>query len=308
MLSRLRLPVIAAPMFLVSGIELVTAVCREGMVGAFPAANARTPERLTEWLGTIVGSLEGHDAAPFAVNINLSAGRYRDVRGVIDSCRAAATPLMITSVGDPTEMVGIVHDWGGFVLHDVTTMRHAEKAAAARVDGIILVCAGAGGHSGSASAFSLLRAVRRFYDGVIILAGGIGDGYGVAAARALGADLVYMGTRFIAAQESMAADAYKQLVVESQLSEIIYTRSISGVPANFMKTSIALAGLDPDALPELTAQGRPSLPPGKRAWKDIWSAGHAAALVDQVSSTARIAQQLREEYAEAVARLCVSQL
>jgi nitronate monooxygenase len=288
-------------MFLVSGIDLVVAACREGLLGAFPASNARDAEGLSDWLGRIEGALADlPDPAPYAVNINVAPGRYADQGAMIDACRRARVPLVITSVGDPTEVVKAVHDWGGVVFHDVTTVRHAEKAQAAGVDGLILVCAGAGGHSGGLSAFSFVPRVRRVFDKTLVLAGGVADGGGVLAARALGADLVYMGTRFIASAESLASSAYKDMVINADLADVIYTDAISGLPANFLRPSIRDAGLDPEHLPPPIARGQGRLPEGVKAWKHIWSAGHAVALIDSAPSVRDIAAKLKQEYLEAL--------
>ncbi|WP_223262761.1 NAD(P)H-dependent flavin oxidoreductase [Sphingobium sp. SCG-1] len=287
-------------MFLISGPDLVVAACRSGIIGAFPAANARTPEQLQYWLATIEERLAGRDAASYAVNINVWPGRYRDFDAVVAAMEKAHAPLVITSVGDPTDTVRRVHGWGGKVLHDVTTIRHAEKAIAAGVDGLILICAGAGGHAGAASPFSFLRAVRKFYDGPVVLGGGIGDGHGVAAAIALGADMVYMGTRFIASAESMAGDAYKRSVVDAELSDIVYTNAISGLPANFLSSSLVAAGLNLAHMPDLESGERARLPAGIKAWKDILSAGHASSLVDSVLPVDEIVRRIGRELEQAV--------
>lgn len=295
-LGPVALPVIAAPMFLVSGPELVIAACRAGIIGSFPAANARTPEILGEWLARIRDALDGRDSAGFAVNVNVKPGRYRDFGAVMDVLEEVRVPLLITSVGDPAEVARRVHGWGGKVLHDVTTVRHAQKALEGGVDGLILVCAGAGGHAGSASPFSFLRAVRQFYDGLVVLGGGIADGYGLGAALALGADFVYMGTRFLASRESMAPDDYKQSLIDAGLPDIIYTDAISGIPANFLKPSILAAGMDPENLPKPDANGRPRLPEGKKAWKDIRSAGQGCALIGEILPCDEIVKNIAKEF------------
>ncbi|HYG28173.1 MAG TPA: nitronate monooxygenase [Caulobacteraceae bacterium] len=298
----LRLPVIVAPMFLVSGVELTVAACQAGLVGSFPASNARDAAGLASWLGQIREALaDDAAAAPFAVNINLQKGRYADHDAMVAACEAARAPLVITSVGDPTEIVERVHGWGGQVFHDVTTVRHAEKAVEAGVDGLILVCAGAGGHSGAASPFSLLPRVRRFFDRTLVLAGGVADGAGIAAARMLGADLVYMGTRFIASAESLAADDYKRMLIETDISDVIYTPAISGLPANFLRPSIAAAGMDPDALPPLKGPRQADLPEGVRAWKHVWSGGQAVGLIDDAPPVAVLVDRLEAEMRQAQA-------
>lgn len=300
----LRLPVVVAPMFLVSGVELTVAACRAGLIGSFPASNARDATGLTSWLAAIRDALAAEAApGPFAVNINVQKGRYADHDAMVAACEAARAPLIITSVGDPTEIAKRVHGWGGKVFHDVTTVRHAEKAAEAGVDGLILVCAGAGGHSGAASPFSLLPRVRRFFDGTLVLAGGVGDGAGIAAARTLGADLVYMGTRFIASAESLASPEYRRMLVETDIADVIYTPAISGLPANFLRPSIRNAGMDPDQLPPLKAPRQADLPEGVRAWKHVWSAGQAVGLIDDVPSVATLADRLEAEMRTAQGRL-----
>ncbi|KKC25224.1 NAD(P)H-dependent flavin oxidoreductase [Sphingomonas sp. SRS2] len=293
------LPVITAPMFLVSGVDLVVAACRAGVIGSFPALNARDPELLADWLATIERRLAEPGPippAPYAVNIVLRSPIRREQ---LEKCAAAGVPIVITSVGDPSEAVKRVHDWGGLVFHDVTNLDHARKAAEAGVDGIILVCAGAGGHSGAQSAFALTPQVRAMFDGAIIVGGGIGDGRAILATQALGADFAYVGTRFIATAESLASDPYKQLLVEAATSDIVYTDRISGLPASFIRQSLLAAGLDPDQLPPLRAPRTPDLPPGVKAWKDIWSAGHAVGLITSPSTVAGVIAQLTAEYHQA---------
>lgn len=294
-LGRLRLPIIAAPMFLVSNLELTRACCKGRIVGGFPAGNARTPEQLDAWFDQLErDQSEDPDAGPYAVNLTLA-------RNIEDSPTGATVlrrkpPILISSVGDPTPMVARVHDWGGLIIHDVTTVRHAEKAAEAGVDGIILVCAGAGGHAGAVSPFALLPQVRERFGGIIVLAGALSDGRSIMAAQALGADLVYMGTRFIATQESMASDAYKAAILEAETKDIVYTPSISGLPASFIRQSIEAVGLDPANLPPPLGLHRPDLPEGVRAWRDIWSAGQGAGLVRDVPTAQQLIDRLDTEY------------
>jgi len=292
-LQQLRLPVVAAPMFLASGLELVTAACRAGVIGAFPASNARTPEILDGWFDRLADDL-GQGDAPYAVNLVLARGMEDNARAQLVLKREP--PILITSVGDPSSTVRRVHDWGGLAFHDVTTVRHAEKAAEAGVDGIILVCAGAGGHSGAVSPFALLPQVRERFGGLIVLAGAISDGRAILAAQALGADLVYMGTRFLATQESLAPDAYKAMVVAAETKDILYTPAISGLPANFMRQSIEAAGLDPAALPPPKGLHQGDLPNGLHAWRDIWSAGQGAGLVHDIPTTAALVDRLEADF------------
>ena len=291
-IGRLRLPVIAAPMFLTSGLDLVAASCRAGVVGSFPAANARTPEELESWFDKLEADTASR--APFAVNLTLGAPLDSNPHAQVVLRRKP--PILISSVGSPGDIVGRVHDWGGLSFHDVTTVRHAEKAAEAGVDGIILVCGGAGGHAGSANPFALLPQVRERFGGLIILGGAISDGRGILAAQALGADLVYMGTRFLATAESTASDDYKAMVVAAETKDIVYTPSISGLPASFIRQSIEAAGLDPARLPPPKGLHRPDLPAGVRAWRDIWSAGHGAGLVRDVPTVADLVDRLEAEY------------
>lgn len=302
LLRRLRLPVIVAPMFLVSGPELVIAASRAGLMGAFPAANARDPVQLRHWFETIeAGLADGPPAAPYAVNLVLAPRPGGEA--LASACIERRPPVVITSNGDPTAMAREVQGWGGLIFHDVTTIRHAEKAAAAGVDGIIVVCAGAGGHTGLASPFALVQQVRRRFGGLIILAGAVSDGAGILAAQAMGADLVYMGTRFIATDEATAPEPYKHMVVTAGTSDVVYTDAISGLPANFMRQSIEAAGLDPACLPGRLAPQKPDLPGGLRAWRDIWSAGHGVGLIDEVLSVAGLSERLEGEYRAAAERI-----
>jgi nitronate monooxygenase len=297
-LSKLKLPVIAAPMFLASGPELVLAACRAGVVGTFPAANARTPEQLDQWFDEIEAGLAASPgAAPFGVNLVLTRRPGGDAfREVVERRKP---PLIITSIGDPAELAKTAHAWGGAIFHDVTTVRHAEKAAEAGVDGIILVCAGAGGHSGAVNPFALTPQVRARFDGLIVLAGAIGDGRAILAAQALGADLVYMGTRFLATAESRVPEAYKQMIIEAQTKDILYTPAISGLPASFMRQSVEAAGLDPANLPPPKGLHQADLPEGVRAWKDIWSAGQGAGMIRDAPTVADLVDRIAADYAAA---------
>lgn len=293
--TNLKLPAIAAPMFLVSGPELVIATCNAGVIGSFPAVNARTAEDFAQWMKKIDDET-GDDAAPYAVNFPLSRMKGGMLDGHLEICREYKTPIIITSVGNPASIVDEIHDWGGLVFHDVTTVHHAKKAAAAGVDGLILVCAGAGGHAGTATPFALVEQVRAFYDGIIILGGGISTGRAIRAAEVLGADLSYLGTRFIATQEAMAEDAYKEMIITEDTHNIVYTNAISGLPANFMRTSLEAADLDPNNLPEPHGPFRPNLPEDIIAWKTVWSAGQGVGLIHNSPSTADLVQQMTAEY------------
>ena len=303
--SQLALPVMQAPMFIVSNPELVVASCRAGVIGAFPAGNPRAPETLESWLVVIRNaereSLDrGGRFAPFCVNLLASgtidpAARARS----LEVCRHARAPLILTNLGDPSVEVQAAHDWGGIVFHDVTTMRYAEKAIAAGVDGLMLVCGGAGGHAGTLNPFAFLPQVRRMFDGVILLAGGVADGAGVAAALALGADLVVMGTRFIATEESGASPEHKAMLVSVGSEDVLYTDAIAGLPASFLKPSMVEAGLDPQALPPPLGLHRADLPKGVRAWRDIWSGGHSVGLIQDAPSVAEVVRRLGDEMDQA---------
>ncbi len=298
----LRLPLVAAPMFIVSSLELVLASCRAGIIGAFPAGNPRAPDTLKSWLAAITAARQeancsGLPFAPWFVNLNVSKLLDDRLRaGNLDACRAAKAPLILTNMGDPRREVEAAHAWGGLVFHDVTTVTHAEKAIAAGVDGLMLVTGGAGGHAGTLNPFAFLPQVRKMFDGYIMLAGGIADGAGVAAALVLGADLVVMGTRFIATQEAGTFAGHKAMLVESGSADILYTDAIAGLPASFLIPSIRSAGLDPVNLPPPQSLHRPDLPDGIRAWKDIWSAGHSVGLVDDIPTVATLVDRLVTEF------------
>ena len=303
--SQLALPVVAAPMFIVSSLELVVAACRAGVIGAFPSGNPRAPDDLGTWLAAIrqveAESLDrGERFAPFCVNLLASTAVDQGTRAArLATCRAHRVPLILTNLGDPRDEVAAAHDWGGIVFHDVTTLRFAEKAIAAGVDGLMLVCGGAGGHAGTLNPFAFLPQLRRIFDGTIMLAGGIADGNGIAAALALGADLVVMGTRFIATRESGADEAHKRMLVSANAEDVLFTDAIAGLPASFLKPSIVAAGLDPANLPRPLGLHRPQLPPGVRAWKHVWSGGHSTALIDDVPSVADLVARLGRELASA---------
>lgn len=305
LVARLRLPVVAAPMFLVSGPELVIAACRAGVLGTFPSQNQRTTAGLEEWLLTIQAAL-GPDDAPFGVNLIVHGTNARlaaDLAVVV----AHRVPVVITSLGVAADVVAAVHSYGGVVFHDVTNAAHARKAAAAGADGLILVAAGAGGHSGTLSPFALMAEVRAWFDGTVLLAGAISTGSDVLAARAMGADLAYLGTRFIATTESMASEAYREQVVAAGAADIVHTASVSTIPANFLRRSLELAGLDPGAPPGPVDVGHLTSPSqaDAGAWRDIWSAGHGVAGIDAVLPVAGLVDRLAREYADARTRLLI---
>ncbi|MEH6548247.1 MAG: nitronate monooxygenase family protein [Sneathiella sp.] len=293
--NRLKVPAIAAPLFLVSGPDLVIAACKAGVIGSFPAMNARSSDDFSHWMKRITEETSSSDA-PYAVNFSLARMKGVRLDTDMETCRQHKTPIIITSVGNPSPVVEDIHAWGGLVYHDVTTLYHAKKAADAGVDGLILVCTGAGGHAGPLSPFAMVEQVRSFFNGTIILAGAISSGRGIRAAEILGADLAYLGTRFIATKEALAEDAYKNMIVAEKTDDIVYTNAISGVPANFMRTSLTAVGLDPDNLPAPDGPFRPNLPDGLTAWNSIWSAGQGVGLIDDLPDTAELVSRLTKEY------------
>ncbi|MDP5238507.1 nitronate monooxygenase family protein [Uliginosibacterium sp. 31-16] len=303
--NRLSLPVICAPMFILSCPELVIAQCLGGLVGAFPALNARPEHALEEWLQTIEAALAQARAAnperrigPFAVNQIIHPTNAR-LEHDMEVCIRHRVPLIITSLHAPGEIVKKVHAYGGLVFHDVISVRHAEKALEAGVDGLILVCAGAGGHAGTLSPFALVSEVRRFYSGPLALAGALSSGSAILAAQAMGADLAYMGTRFIATQEARASQAYKDCIVASKASDILYTPYFTGVPGNYLKASIRAAGLDPDKMPDADTGGLSLTKDSAKVWRDIWGAGQGVGSIDAVLPAAELIARLQQEYAAA---------
>ncbi len=298
--GRLRLPAIASPMFLVSGPDLVVETCKAGMVGTFPALNQRSSEGYAAWLDEIEGRLDGvPDAAPFGVNLIVHRTNPRLEQDLAITAQHKV-PIVITSLGAVPDLVKAVHGYGGVVFHDVISLRHAQKAAEAGVDGIIAVAAGAGGHAGMMSPFALVAEIRRFFEGTIVLAGAISNGAQIAAAQLMGADLAYLGTRFIATSESLADPAYKDMLLRTRAADILYTPAISGVNANFMRESIAAAGLDPD---NLTSHGKLDMASEAKVWKTIWSAGQGVGSIEDVPSVAELGARLAGEYAQARASL-----
>ena len=310
--TSLTLPVIGSPMFIVSGPELVIAQCQAGILGAFPALNARPANVLREWLQQITQTLADYDvqhpeqpSAPFAVNQIVHPTNDR-LEHDVALCAEFKVPLVITSLHAPNHVVEQVHAYGGLVFHDVTTLRHAKKAIDAGVDGLILVCHGAGGHAGRLNPFAFVAEVRRFYDGPLVLAGAISKGEQIVAAQALGVDLVYMGTRFIATQEANAQAAYKQMVLDAAAGDIVYTNLFTGVHGNYLRQSIEQAGLDPDALPEgdKTSMRYGSGGSSKaKAWRDIWGAGQGVGGIATLNSVAEEVATLRQDYQKALDHL-----
>lgn len=303
--KNLALPVICAPMFIVSNPDLVIAQCKGGLIGSFPALNARPKELLDEWLTRIKAELAADpQAAPFAVNQIIHPSNER-LEHDMALCVKHEVPLIITSLSAPTAIVPHVHAYGGKVFHDVISVRHAEKALEAGVDGLILVCAGAGGHAGTLSPFALVGEIRKFYDGPIALSGSITNGSAILAAQAMGADVAYMGTRFIATHEANAVEAYKQAIVDSAAADVVYTPYFTGVHGNYLKKSILAAGLDPANLPE---KDKSAMSFGgardAKAWKDIWGAGQGVGNIADVLPTAALIDRLKQEYRAAKAALC----
>ncbi len=306
--GRLSIPAIAAPMFIVSGPELVLATCKAGVVGTFPVVNARSHDLLDQWLGEIATDLDATRAgspnqpiAPHGVNLAVHKTNVRLAKD-LELTVKHKVPVVVTSVGNPGDIATEIHNYGGLVFHDVINLRHAQKAAAAGVDGLILVCSGAGGHAGGTNPFALVPQVREFFDGTIILSGCISDGGSIRAAEALGADLAYLGTRFIATEEANASDGYKSMLVEAEAKDIVYTPAISGIPANFMRQSLVEAGLDPDNLPPTPKvdMAEELDPDHGKAWKDIWSAGQGVGSIHDLPSTSDLIARLEAEYWAAV--------
>ncbi|MCY1396188.1 putative enoyl-[acyl-carrier-protein] reductase II [compost metagenome] len=303
---RLRLPLIAAPMFLVSNPQMVLACCRSGVVGSFPALNQRESSGFKAWLEEIEAGLDTDpQAAPYAVNLIVHHSNPR-LQADLTLCVEHRVPIVITSLGAVREVVDAVHSYGGLVFHDVTTRRHAEKAAEAGVDGLIAVAAGAGGHAGTWSPFALVAEIRQFFDKTLLLAGCINHGHEILAAQILGADLAYLGTRFIATRESNASGDYKKMLLEARAADIIHTAAVSGVPASFMRQSLEAAGFD---LKRLTDKGdvnfgeklKPVSEEAK-AWKTVWSAGQGVGNIRDLPTVDELVARLDGEYRAALAR------
>lgn len=305
----LRLPVVGAPLFIISNPDLVLAQCKAGIVGAFPALNARPPELLDEWLARIVEELGTYDrahpgraAAPFAVNQIVHKSNDR-LEHDLQLCVKYRVPIVITSLGARTEVNAAVHGYGGIVLHDVINDTFAHKAIEKGADGLIAVAAGAGGHAGRQSPFALVQEIRRWFDGPLLLSGAIAHGRAILAAQAMGADLAYIGSAFIATHEANASAAYKQALVDGRADDIVYTNLFTGVHGNYLRASIVAAGLDPDNLP-LSDPKAMNFGSGRtKAWRDIWGSGQGIAAIDRVSGAAETVARLAREYAAACAEL-----
>jgi nitronate monooxygenase len=311
--DRLTLPVIGSPLFIASTPDLVIAQCKAGIIGAFPALNARPAHVLDEWLVRIRSELAAHAAAhpgarvaPYAVNQIAHASNDRLQRDM-ECCVRHEVPLIITSLKPPREIVEAAHSYGGLVFHDVISVRHARKAVEQGVDGIIVVCAGAGGHAGTGSPFALVREIREFFDGTLVLAGAMSSGADVLAAQAIGADMAYIGTRFLATTEANALPEYKQMLVESGSDDVVYTSLFTGVKGNYLRGSVLAAGLDPDQLPEAD-KSKMNFGSGgnmeKKAWRDIWSGGQGVGNIHDIAPAGEIVARMAQEYAAAKARLC----
>ena len=306
--GKLRIPMLGAPMFIVSSPTLVKAQCKAGIIGSFPALNARPETLLDDWLAEITEELADYAAknpnepvAPFAVNQIVHASNTR-LEHDVELCVKHKVPIVITSLRPPAEVVQAVHSYGGLVFHDVINIRHARKAAEQGIDGLIAVCAGAGGHAGLLSPFALVKEIREFFDGVVLLSGAMSRGNDVLAAQAIGADLAYVGTRFIATEEANADPSYKQMIVDSSANDIIYTSLFTGVHGSYLRGSIENAGLDPDHLPEAD-KSKMNFGGGKKVWKDIWGAGQGVGTMHEVLPTRELVLRMENEYREALDRL-----
>jgi len=303
--STLRLPVIGAPLFIISNPDLVLAQCKAGIVGSFPALNARPPGALGDWLRQITDDLAAHDAAhpetpaaPFAVNQIVHRSNER-LEHDVSLCVKYRVPIVITSLGARSDVFEAIHSYGGLVLHDVINPAFARKAIEKGADGLIAVAAGAGGHAGTLSPFALIAEIRSWFDGPLALSGAIATGGGILAARAAGADLAYIGSPFIATHEANAASAYKQAIVDATASDIVYTNLFTGVHGNYLKASIVAAGLDPDALPQSDPSQMNFGGGAAKAWRDIWGAGQGVGMVDAVVPAGVRVARWKDEYAEA---------
>ena len=311
--SRLRLPVIGAPLFIISNPALVIAQCKAGIVGSFPALNARPASQLDEWIHEISEALAAHDrdhpeepAAPFAVNqiVHRSNDRFEADMAV---CEKWKVPIVITSLGAREELNQAVHGWGGLTLHDIIDDRFARKAVAKGADGLIAVAAGAGGHAGRWSPFALIQEIRNWFDGPLVLSGAIATGSAVLAAQAMGADLAYVGSPFIATPEARCSDDYRQAIVEGGAADIVNSALFTGIAGNYLRSSIERSGLNPDALDtieSLPAEFGSDGSSRSKAWRDIWGSGQGIGAVRRVQPAADYVAQLCSEYAEAKGRLC----
>ncbi|TAY15418.1 nitronate monooxygenase [Rhizobium leguminosarum] len=311
--DRLRLPVIGSPLFIISHPALTLAQCKAGIVGAFPALNARPESQLDEWLAEITEELARHDAthperpaAPFAVNQIVHMSNKR-LEHDLTLCVKYKVPIVISSLGAVPEVNAAVHSYGGIVLHDIINNRHAHSAIRKGADGLIAVAAGAGGHAGTLSPFALIQEIREWFDGPLLLAGAIATGGAILAAEAMGADMAYIGSPFIATEEARAADAYKQAIVEGAASDIVYSNYFTGVHGNYLKPSIVAAGMDPDNLPlaDVSKMDFEQAVGGAKAWKDIWGSGQGIGAIKAVEPVVKLVDRLEVEYQAARTRLAL---
>ncbi len=309
-LRALKVPVVAAPMFLISGPEMVLAACKAGIIGAFPTPNTRTPQALEQWMRQITEGLaearehqQPDTIGPWCANVVTHSTNTR----LADDLALVARyqpPLVVTALGSPKPAIEVVHSYGGRVIADVTNLTLARKAVQAGADGLACICAGAGGHTGSLNPFAFVSAVREFFDGLVVVGGGISDGWGVAGAVASGADLVYMGTRFIATQESMAEDAYKQMLVQATADDLVVSAGLTGTAASWLKPSLRAHGLDPEQLPNETQRDYDSnTAPQAKRWRDVWAAGQGVGAVKHIEPMAAVVDRLHDEFQRARNRL-----
>lgn len=310
--EKLRLPVVASPLFIISHPALTIAQCKAGVVGAFPSLNARPESQLDEWLAQVTEELAAHDAAhpdrpaaPFAVNQIVHTSNKRLEHDLM-MCVKYKVPIVISSLGAVPEVNAAVHSYGGIVLHDIINNRHANSAISKGADGLIAVAVGAGGHAGTLSPFALVQEIREWFDGPLLLAGAIGTGGGILAAQAMGADMAYVGTPFIATEEARASDGYKQMIVDSKAGDIVYSNYFSGIHGNYLKGSITAAGMNPDDLPvaDPSKMDFETATTGAKAWKDIWGAGQGVGAVKGIVPVAELVDRLDREYREARSRIC----
>lgn len=313
--TRLRIPVVAAPLFIISNPALVLAQCKAGIVGSFPALNARPEAQLDDWLAEITEHLAAHDAAnperpaaPFAVNQIVHRSNKR-LEHDLSLCVKYKVPIVISSLGAVPEVNDAIHSYGGIVLHDVINNRHANSAIRKGADGLIAVAAGAGGHAGALSPFALIQEIREWFDGPLLLSGAIANGGAILAAQAMGADLAYIGSPFIATTEARASDSYKQMIVNSNSSDIVYSNFFTGIAGNYLKPSIAGSGLDPDHLPQADPSKmdfEQAQQDGAKAWRDIWGCGQGIGAVKEITPAAKLVDKLEREYIAARTQICAN--
>jgi nitronate monooxygenase len=311
-LARVPFPVIGSPLFIISNPKLVIAQCKAGVVGSMPALNARPASQLDEWLAEITESLAAHNAAhpeapaaPFAINQIVHKSNDR-LEHDLEVCAKYQVPIVITSLGAREDVNQAVHSWGGVVMHDIINNKFAHKAIEKGADGLVAVAAGAGGHAGVKSPFALIQEIRQWFDGPLALSGAMATGSAVLAAQAMGADFAYIGSAFIATEEARAAEAYKQAIVDANSDDIVYSNLFTGVHGNYLAPSIRAAGLDPENLPESDPSKMNFGSGTTKAWKDIWGCGQGIGTITQIQPAANFIAQLKQEYAQAKARLCAS--